>query len=376
MSFLGRGNNDGPGSAVRFKHTEKNDTATYHVHTGPGRQAALDFLRRTPVRDELVYVIVETPEGNFGRDLIYLFREADGATIELAERPRSQSPTPSSTRCAWCGCVVVPCVIPLNDEMKGTVTSYSTYAELAGLVKTGGGFRCDPCALLQCAVCSGLAGARGSARAPACLACGGKVSTRMEVGTVGRPDPGAAAGPDAENMVTLPYDPLGDELWGMAPLRVPWSIDVPGLLSRQSLPYLWPDDSDYRSYIGSGERAQGLLRVSWINVFLHHPNPDVVLQCLRTAPPDNMLNLASLADLLARPTAASHVREEASRVFWRLGDGSAGYTLNVLLSRGLIPSGYDTDAVHRALGLLRAACPRERAGWFEAYLTGPDEDEE
>ncbi|WP_406499837.1 hypothetical protein OG936_35030 [Streptomyces sp. NBC_00846] len=374
MSFLGHKKNDGLSAGVHFKHTEKNDRATYHVHSGPNQQAALAFLRSTPIRDEFVYNIVETPEGNFGRDLIYLFREADGTPIEFAERPQNQSPTSSSTRCAWCGFVVVPCRIPLNDEMDGTVQVYRTYDELMGLLKTGGGFCCRSCSLLQCAVCSGLARAEGKAREPVCLACGGKVSVQEEVGPVGRSNLGKLAKPDDKNMLTLPSDPLGDELWGMAPLRVPWSIDVPSFLSRGNLPYLWPDDNEYMGYIGSGERAQGLLRPSWINVFLHHPNPDVVLQCLRSAPPDSMLTLNALADLLASPIAESHVKEEAARAFWRLGDGMAAHTLNVLLSRGMVPSGYDTNSVHQALGHLRTACPPERAGWFEIQLAGPDDD--
>ncbi|MER5184559.1 hypothetical protein ABT009_40705 [Streptomyces sp. NPDC002896] len=372
MSFLGRNEGGGPAGGVQFKQTETTATATYHVYGGPSRQAALEFLRGAHVKDELVYNIVETPEGNFGRDLIYLFHEADGKPIELGERPQSQSPTPSSTRCAWCGFFVVPYKVSINDENVGSVGLYLTYDELAGLVQMGGGFHCRACSLLQCAVCIGLARAGGVAREPLCRACGGQLSVQTEVGPVRRA--AAPSEPDGEQMVTLPADPMGDELWGMAPLRLPWNIDVARFFGQSALPYLWPQDSRYMAYIGSGERAQTLLRASWINVFLHHPNPEVTLGCLCSAPPDGMLTLGSLADLLASPTAEPRVKEEASRGLWRLSDGLVSYALNVLLSRGVITSGYDTNSVHQALGHLRTACPRERRVWFDEQLARPEDD--
>lgn len=372
MSLSERKEGDGLQAGVRFKQTERTGQGTYHVYGGPSRQAALEFLRGTHVKDELVYNIVETPEGNFGRDLIYLFHEADGKLIELGERPRSQSPSPSGTRCAWCGFFVVPYKLPINDEKVGSVSLYLTYDELAGLVKTGGGLHCRACSLLQCAVCSGLARAGGTTREPVCRACGGQMSIQAEVGPVGRA--AAPGGPDAEQMVTLPADPLGDELWGMAPLRLPWSIDVARFFGQSTLPYVWPEDGRHTGYIGSGERAQTLLRASWTKVFLHHPNPEVALGCLRSAPPDGMLTLASLADLLASPTTEQRVKEEASRALWRLSDGLVGYTLNVLLSRGMITSGYDTHSVHQALGHLRTACPQSRRAWFEEQLARSEDD--
>ncbi|MFF7635962.1 hypothetical protein ACFZB9_22870 [Kitasatospora sp. NPDC008050] len=374
MPFLRRKKDENLPPEVRFVRTERSDTATYHVHSGPDRQAALTFLRRNPVPDELVYTIVETPEGNFGRDLIYLFHEADGSTIELAGRPRAQQPTPSDTRCGWCSFFVVPTTVAINDQWAGTVQVYRTYDELAALVKTGGGFHCRSCSLLQCAVCSGLADATSRAREPRCLACGGGVSVHEKLGAPKRPFAHKPADPEDDQVLTLPADPLGDELWGLAPLPVPWRIDVAAFLARPELPYLWPENDRYTGYIGTGERAQRMLRASWTNVFLHHPNPDVVLQLLRTAPPDGMLSLSSLADLLGSPIAEAHVKEEAARAFWQLPDGGVTYTLNVLLSRGTVPSGYDTGSVHQAVGLLRAACPQGRLGWFDTQLAGPEDD--
>ncbi|MER5862830.1 hypothetical protein [Kitasatospora sp. NPDC002040] len=372
MSLSERGEGDGLPAGVRFKQTERTGQATYHVYGGLSRRAALEFLRGAHVKNELVYTIVETPEGNFGRDLIYLFDEANGEPIELAERPRSQSPSPSGTRCAWCDFFVVPYRLPINDEMASSVSVHFTYDKLALLVKTGGGLRCGACSILQCAVCSGIDQTGGTAVATTCQVCGEGMAVHTAVGPVEHAvTPG---GPDAEQTVTLPASPMGDELWGMAPLRLPWNIDVARFFGQRTLPYVWPEDARHTEYIGSGERAQALLRASWTNVFLHHPNPEVALGCLHSAPPDGMPALASLADLLASPTAEPRVKEEASRALWRLSDGLVGHTLNVLLSRGLITSGYDTHSVHQALGHLRTACPPSRCAWFEEQLVRSEDD--
>lgn len=358
---------------VIFLRTEQQPTATYHVYRGPNLKAALKFLRETPVKDELIYNIVETPEGNVGRDLICIFRESDGKQIELGSRPSGKSPTPSTTRCAWCGFFIRPYQVAVNGDKIGSLEIYFTYDQVRGLVTTGGGFDCVECSLLQCAVCSGLASPGGSPETLTCRACGGKLSVRKELGGgYGRQSP-AAVGEDGKT-VTFPADPGGDELWGMAPLRVPWSIDVPKFLGQGSLPYLWPDDKRYMSYMGTGDTAQRLLRASWINVFLHHPNPDVVLQCLRDAPPEGMLNLNSFADLLASSGAEPHVKQEAAKTAWSLSDGSLRHVLNVLLSRGLTPSNYEPNSVHQAITMLRAACPPERIGWLDSELAGPDDE--
>jgi len=377
MRFLRRKKPDSPSSVIRFLRTEETATATYHVYTGTDRQAALDFLRETPVKEELVYNIVETPEGNLGRDLIYIFREPDGTPVELVSRPPNPHPTPSSARCAWCEFFIIPYKVPLNDQLAGGAKVYLTINDLLNLVKTGGGFRCDACSMLQCAVCSGLASSDGQAGRPKCRACNGELSVHMKWGVdIRAPQKKAVTAPNGtdEQIIEFPADPWGDEMWGLAPLRVPWNIDVIRFLARTPLPHLWPDDSRYRNYIGSGDRAQRMLRAGWINMFLHHPNPDVVLQCLRDAPPATMLSLVSFADLLASPTAEPHVKEEAARTFWRLDEGSARYTLNVLLSRGIVRSNYDTDSVHNALMKLRATCPPERIGWFNAQQASPEED--
>ncbi|WP_202232151.1 hypothetical protein [Actinacidiphila reveromycinica] len=162
------------------------------MHSGPDRAAAMEFLRRTPVRDELVYTVVETPEGTFGRDLVHLFHlfhEADGAPIEWGARVPNVTLTPSSTRCAWCEHTVVPYQVPSHDRTQGAATVYPAHDDLFGLVRTGGGFRCDSCALLQCAVCSGLAEPGRAAGEPGCRACGRTAAVHTAPGVDARTRP-------------------------------------------------------------------------------------------------------------------------------------------------------------------------------------------
>jgi hypothetical protein len=45
------------------------------MHTGPDAASAKAFLKRSPVTTPLQYVIVETPEGSYGRDIDGIYRE-------------------------------------------------------------------------------------------------------------------------------------------------------------------------------------------------------------------------------------------------------------------------------------------------------------
>jgi hypothetical protein len=50
-------------------------TMTYRIHRGPDAETAKAFLSQHPVTKPLYYVIVETPEGNYGRDIDGIYRE-------------------------------------------------------------------------------------------------------------------------------------------------------------------------------------------------------------------------------------------------------------------------------------------------------------
>ncbi len=137
---------------VRYLHSEKDSKgAVFHVHRARSRVEALDFLRQKPVRENLVYLIVETPQGNVGRDVIHIFEEQNGKPIEFGVRPRVAQPKPSTTNCAWCGFHIFPINMESVTSGPSTVQLYLTIREMKN---SGIGFRCESCALLQCAFCT------------------------------------------------------------------------------------------------------------------------------------------------------------------------------------------------------------------------------
>ena len=50
-------------------------TNTYRVHEGPDEQSAMAWLQKNPVTQDLLYLVVETPEGNFCRDVNGIYKE-------------------------------------------------------------------------------------------------------------------------------------------------------------------------------------------------------------------------------------------------------------------------------------------------------------
>jgi hypothetical protein len=78
----------GIGGTGQSEKSEEKIVSSFMVFRGLNRKAALDFLTRTPVFGEFVYVVVETPEGNFGKDLNGIYQEfADGRTSPISEGP-------------------------------------------------------------------------------------------------------------------------------------------------------------------------------------------------------------------------------------------------------------------------------------------------
>ncbi|MCP2283808.1 hypothetical protein APR04_002721 [Promicromonospora umidemergens] len=360
---------------VRLVGRDERERATYIIYSAARLAAALDFLRQTPVTEEFVYLIVETPQGNIGRDLVYIFDESDGTPLALAPRPASSDPTPSETHCAWCGHFVVPVELP-RLRFHEVVSSVATHVLVEGpLYKRGHGFSCEHCGFLQCAVCSGMTNDDADPPMPTCRSCGRELRFHMEDVPLHELRESSRLGPNGE-IVLFPDDPLGDETWGLLPLKVPWTVDVEAFLAQPTLPYLWPGDDRYESLVADwGADARRMLRASWINVYLHHPNPDVVSECLRVARPDSVYNMTALADLLASPTAEQSLKTAASVALWALdSEPKVRMVLNLLLSRGLIASDYSPQAVHQALAELWATCPAEKARWFEEQLDDGEDD--
>lgn len=48
---------------------------TYRIHKGPNAAAAKAFLKDLPVTQKLYYIIVETPEGTYGRDIDGIYQQ-------------------------------------------------------------------------------------------------------------------------------------------------------------------------------------------------------------------------------------------------------------------------------------------------------------
>lgn len=60
---------------VKFIKNEQMGDNKYKIYSAPSKQAAMDFLQNNPVTESFFYVIVETPEGNYARDIQGIYRE-------------------------------------------------------------------------------------------------------------------------------------------------------------------------------------------------------------------------------------------------------------------------------------------------------------
>jgi hypothetical protein len=130
---------------VNFKEKEVTDGNTYEVYVAPNQARALEFLRAIDVNEERRYVIVETPSGNFGKDLIMIFDEGSSARIEYGVRRPLPKVAKSRTHCSRCGYPV----LPAGHAIPGAIDLI-----LLGQVKEkGGGFSCSGCGAAWCSFC-------------------------------------------------------------------------------------------------------------------------------------------------------------------------------------------------------------------------------
>ncbi len=70
-------NTQGNASRTRFKEKVKGNDgiSTYEVYTAPDKASAMAYLKTRLVTQRLYYIVVETPEGNFGRDINGFYQE-------------------------------------------------------------------------------------------------------------------------------------------------------------------------------------------------------------------------------------------------------------------------------------------------------------
>ena len=143
------------------------DGNTYDIYRASSRSAALSFLRDLEVKEERRYAIVETPEGNVGKDFILIFEEKTGETVELGQRRMLAKASKAPGRCCCCGYPVLPySKIPDFGPSIGRVR---TYVILSEAKKNGAGFACSSCGAICCAFCG------TPEKSPLCALCGNKM---------------------------------------------------------------------------------------------------------------------------------------------------------------------------------------------------------
>ncbi|OGU29297.1 MAG: hypothetical protein A2057_09240 [Ignavibacteria bacterium GWA2_35_9] len=150
-------------SDVKYKEKEVTNGNTYIVYKASNKVRAMEFLRATDVKEEQKYLIVETPEGNLGKDMIMIFNEATQELIEYGERNPLPELSKSKTNCARCGYPV----LPMDNEEQSTKKSSPFEMLLKGLQKEsvepfvplddmklqGHGFFCPTCQTCWCSFC-------------------------------------------------------------------------------------------------------------------------------------------------------------------------------------------------------------------------------
>jgi len=160
------------------------------------------------------------------------------------------------------------------------------------------------------------------------------------------------------------------EVWTKQPLKVYADPDaVAAFLTQSRLPPLWPRDKKYVRYLKEEDDAQKIIRLSWITAYLNHPNSRAVLKTLRDHIPKEIFNTLGLTneltDLLLHPE--EEVRHEAAKCIWET-NADLDIVLNILGSRGLIPSGIAPSEGRRAAETLRTQCPPERRQLFDPLM--------
>lgn len=155
--------------------------------------------------------------------------------------------------------------------------------------------------------------------------------------------------------------PWSSELWEDQPVHAPRHVDVGAFLEQRPLPYVWPNDPAYVEYVTSQSTSPGEADSTWLYVFLHHPDRDVVIDALRQPQlGSTVLNLVTLADLvMAHPDPG--VRKESVLAAWRLDDDGVRRVVGVLREETHLPRTARASYAHGAVDRLLAAHPAERS---------------
>ena len=149
------------------------------------------------------------------------------------------------------------------------------------------------------------------------------------------------------------------------PLEMENRPDVKRFFAQASFPYLWPEHEAYRKSVDKHDNPQDVLRDQWRVAFLNHPTPEVLIETLMVL--DLQGGASAGFDRLAHGLAYSDpvIGREAARVVWTGNDWMLELTINVLGSRGTIPSGIEPDDGKRGAEYLRDTCPPARKEAFQ-----------
>ena len=60
---------------VKFVRDEQRGKSQYKIYSGQSKESAMEFLQKNPVTESFYYIIIETPEGNYARDIMGIYRE-------------------------------------------------------------------------------------------------------------------------------------------------------------------------------------------------------------------------------------------------------------------------------------------------------------
>lgn len=161
---------------VTYKEKEVTNGNTYIVYKTSGKARAMEFLRAITVNEEQKYIIAETPQGNFGKDMIMIFNEATQELIEYGERKPLPELSKSKTNCAKCGYPVIPMDDDGNESpfemlLKGIQEDGAEpFVPLDEMKLQGHGLFCPECQTCWCSFCI----PEGKIR---CGICGGTLET-------------------------------------------------------------------------------------------------------------------------------------------------------------------------------------------------------
>jgi len=128
----------------------------YKVYSAPSKSEALTFLKNTEVKEQGLYYVVETPNGNYAKDCIMIYAEATGGLIELGTRKHLTTPKKIEDHCAICGYYIFKAGAWPSIDIPNVDVQYSTNLET--MREKGEGFICPSCGALCCAFCATLVG--------------------------------------------------------------------------------------------------------------------------------------------------------------------------------------------------------------------------